>query len=200
VYRRGYYTDPFTDLLFNALLGFTLLFFIAIAMVNPESKRGVIDPKAEFIISATWPDQLPDDIDLWVEDPHGEIVSYLQRDAGWMHLDRDDRGEINDKVVIDGKEVVYPINQEIVTIRGAIPGEYTVNLYYYRAGQTGGVPVTLKVERVNPEFRLVFVDQITLEAEDVEVTAVRFTVTRNRELVGVNRLQRTLTPYQLVPE
>lgn len=200
MYRRGYYTDPFTDLLFNALLGFTLLFFITIALINLENKSGVIDPKAEFIISATWPENLPDDIDLWVEDPHGEIVSYLQRDAGWMHLDRDDRGEINDKVVIDGSEVIYPINQEIVTIRGAIPGEYTVNLYYYQAGQAGGVPVTLKVERVNPEFRLVFVEQIRLESVDAERTAVRFTITGDRELVNVNRLQRRLTPYELTPQ
>lgn len=202
MYGRGYYTDPFTDLLFNALLGFTLLFFVAIALINPENQTGVIDPKAEFIISATWPENLSDDIDLWVEDPYGDIVSYLQRDAGWMHLDRDDRGEINDKVVIDGSEVVYPINQEIVTIRGAIPGEYTVNLYYYREGRPGGagVAVTLKVERVNPEFRLVFVEQVFLESVDTEHTVVRFTVTKDRELVDVNRLPRTLTPYGLEPE
>lgn len=200
MYRRGYYTDPFTDLLFNALLGFTLLFFVTIALINPQKKSGQIDPKAEFIISATWPENLPDDIDLWVEDPHGEVVSYLQRDAGWMHLDRDDRGEINDRVVIDGNEVIYPINQEIVTIRGSIPGEYTVNLYYYQAGQPAGVPVILKVERVNPEFRLVFVDQVLLERVDTERTVVRFTVTPERELVDVNRLQRMLTPYALEPE
>ena len=203
MYRRGYYTDPFTDLLFNALLGFTLLFFVTIALINPHKKAGVIDPKAEFIISATWPENLSDDVDLWVEDPHGEIVSYLQRDAGWMHLDRDDRGEINDKVIIDGSEVIYPINQEIVTIRGTIPGEYTVNLYYYQAGQVDhaeGVPVTLKVERVNPEFRLVFVEQVMLDAVDTERTVVRFTVTVDRELVDVNRLPRMLTPYGLVPQ
>ena len=117
-----------------------------------------------------------------------------------MHLDRDDRGEINDKVVIDGSEVVYPINQEIVTIRGAIPGEYIVNLYYYREGRPGGVAVTLKVERVNPEFRLVFVEQVFLESVDTERTVVRFTVTKDRELVDVNRLPRTLTPYGLEPE
>ena len=28
--RRGYQTDPFTDLLFNALLGFTFLFLVAV--------------------------------------------------------------------------------------------------------------------------------------------------------------------------
>lgn len=199
-HSRQYITDPFTDLLFNALLGFTLLFFTAIALINPQKDSGVIDPKAEFIISATWPESLPDDIDLWVEDPYGEVVSYLKRDAGWMHLDRDDRGEINDKVMVDGEEVIYPINQEIVTLRGTIPGEYTINLYYYKAYAQTGVPVTLKVERVNPEFQLVFVRQVTMESEDVEKTVVRFTVTRERELVGINHTPRNLTPYRLEPQ
>lgn len=197
---RQYLTDPFTDLLFNALLGFTLLFFSTIALVNPQKHAGVVDPKAEFIISATWPENLADDIDLWVEDPYGEVVSYLQRDAGWMHLDRDDRGEINDTVVVDGEEVVYPINQEIVTLRGSLPGEYTVNLYYYQAYGAGGVPVTVKVERVNPEFKLIFVRQVLMESEDTEKTVVRFTVTADRRLISTNQIPRTLTPYKLEPQ
>ena len=40
-------SDPFTDLLFNALLGFTFLFLVAIMFMNPEAKSGIIDPKAE---------------------------------------------------------------------------------------------------------------------------------------------------------
>ncbi len=191
------FTDPFTDLLFNALLGFTFLFIVAVLFVNPIAKTGILDPKAEFIISATWPAHLADDIDLWVEDPHGATVSYLARDAGWMHLDRDDRGEVNDTVEIDGESVVYPINQEIVTLRGIITGEYVVNLYYYQAAGGAPVPVTVKVERVNPEFRLAFVDQVELRREDEERTVVRFTVTREREVKDINRLPKTLTPYAL---
>ena len=200
MYSSGYFTDPFTDLLFNALLGFTLLFFTTIALINPSKKSGAIDPKAEFIITATWPENLADDIDLWVQDPYGEVVSYLQRDAGWMHLDRDDRGEINDTVVIDGNEVIYPINQEIVTIRGSIPGEYIVNLYYYKASGSLPTPVTVKVERVNPEFQLAYVSQVTLETEDTEKTVVRFTVTSDNEIVNVNQIPRILTPYRLEPQ
>ena len=50
--------------------------------------------KAEYIITVDWDDSLEDDVDLWVRDPNGEIVSYLQKDAGWLHLDRDDRGVV----------------------------------------------------------------------------------------------------------
>ncbi len=194
---QRHFTDPFTDLLFNALLGFTFLFIVAVMFVNPIAKTGVLDPKAEFIISATWPEHLADDIDLWVEDPHGAKVSYLDRDAGWMHLDRDDRGELNDTVSIDGQTVVYPINQEIVTLRGIITGEYVVNLHYYKAAAGQPVPVTVKIERVNPEFRLTFVDQVVLAREDEERTVVRFSVTRDREVKNLNRLPKTLTPYAL---
>lgn len=192
-----YVTDPFTDLLFNALLGFTFLFLIAIMLVNPINKTGVIDPKAEFIITASWPDDRADDIDIWVEDPHGEIVSYLQRDAGWMHLDRDDRGEINDIVEIDGRKVVYPINEEIVTLRGTISGQYVVNVYYYRSVRGDSVPVTVKVERVNPEFKLAFVDQVVLERQNEEKTVVRFTVTSDRDIKDIRRTPKILTPYAL---
>lgn len=194
---RGYVTDPFTDLLFNALLGFTLLFLVAVLLVNPVARQGVLDPKAEFIISATWPEDRADDVDLWVEDPHGEVVSYLSRDAGWMHLDRDDRGELNDTVEIDGETKIYPINQEIVTLRGTITGEYVVNLYYYESASRQPVPVTVKVERVNPQFELTFVDQVVLQAVDEERTVVRFTITSGRDVIRVNRMQKTLTPYAL---
>ena len=50
--RHGrYYTDAFTDLLFNALLGFTLLFFITILFMNPIAKLGNAPLKAVFTIS-----------------------------------------------------------------------------------------------------------------------------------------------------
>ena len=41
--------DPFTDLLFNVLLSFTMLMFLAIIFMNPIPKTGVINPKAEYI-------------------------------------------------------------------------------------------------------------------------------------------------------
>jgi len=81
--QRSIGSDPFVDLLFNALLGFTFLFLIALMFINPQARKGRIDLKAEYIISVTWPDQLADDIDLWVQDPLGETASYLRKDAGW---------------------------------------------------------------------------------------------------------------------
>ena len=47
-----------------------------------------------------------------------------------MHLDRDDRGNVNDTIDFDGKTIDNPLNQEIVTIRVVVPGEYIVNVHY----------------------------------------------------------------------
>lgn len=192
-------TDPFVDLLFNALLGFTFLFLVSVMFMNPEARKGRVDLKAEYIISVTWPDHLADDIDLWVQDPIGETVSYLRKDAGWLHLDRDDRGEINDTIIVDGEERLYPINQEVVTIRGIIPGEYIVNLYYYTAAQPRPVEALVKVERVNPTLRTVFAEKVILAAQDQEHTVLRFTLDREAAFGNISRLQKTLTPYALEP-
>lgn len=192
-------TDPFIDLLFNALLGFTFLFLISVVFINPDSRNGRVNLKAEYIISVTWPEHMADDIDLWVQDPNGETVSYLRKDAGWLHLDRDDRGELNDTVIIDGREVVYPINQEVVTIRGIIPGEYIVNLYYYAAAQSAPVESLVKVEKVNPTLQTVFVEKTAMLEQDQEKTIIRFTLGRTGKIESMNRLPKRLSPYALDP-
>ena len=59
--------DAFTDLLFNALLGFAFMFFISFALIQKPLEDGNIESKAEFIISVEWDDYHPDDVDLIVE-------------------------------------------------------------------------------------------------------------------------------------
>lgn len=193
-------SDPFTDLLFNTLLGFTLLFFIAIIFMNPIAKLGNVNFKAEYIITVSWPEDQPDDIDLWVQDPYQETVSYLRKEAGWLNLDRDDRGDLNDTVMINGKKVVHPINQEVVTIRGIISGEYIVNLHYYQSVSNKPVRTVVKIEKVNPVLRLVFIDQLVLNKLDDEKTVLRFELDADGEIVSMNQLPKVLTPYRLDPE
>jgi hypothetical protein len=189
--------DPFTDLLFNILLGFTFLFFITMLFINPITKLGNINMKAEYIITVDWKDSLPDDIDLWVKDPNGEIVSYLKKDAGWLHLDRDDRGVVNDKIIIDGKEVIYPINREVVTLRGIIPGEYVVNLYLYDHKSNSPVEAKIIIEKVNPSLRLVFVGDVVLKNEDTELTITKFRLDSEGNFKSIYTANEILTPYSL---
>jgi len=196
-YRRPNNFDPFTDLLFNILLGFTFLFFITILFINPISKLGNVNLKAEYIITVDWQDNLPDDVDIWVQDPNGEIVSYLKKDAGWLHLDRDDQGIINDVVVINNKEVIYPINKEVVTLRGIIPGEYIVNLYLYEHKSKEPVEAKIIIEKVNPSLKLVYFNNTLLETKDTELTIARFNLDAKGDFTIGSLQKEILTPYEL---
>ncbi len=196
-YRTPNNFDPFTDLLFNILLGFTFLFFITILFINPISKLGNVNLKAEYIITVDWQDNLPDDVDIWVQDPNGEIVSYLKKDAGWLHLDRDDQGIINDVVIINNKEVIYPINREVVTLRGIIPGEYIVNLYLYEHKSKEPVEAKIIIEKVNPSLKLVYFNNTVLETKDTELTIARFNLDAKGDFTIGSLQKEILTPYEL---
>ncbi len=186
----------FTDLLFNALLGFVVMFVLAFLMINPVARSGAIDPKAEFLITLNWPDGRLEDVDLYVEDPLGELVWFRNREAGLMHLDRDDLGQLNDAIEVAGRRVINPINQETVSIRGIVPGEYVVNLHLYRAAGAGPVPATVKVEKLNPSVQLVFYGPVTLAEQGNERTAVRFLVGGDGRVLDVNQLPKSIVPLR----
>ena len=195
--RKSPKADPFIDLLFNSLLGFSFLFLVSLLFINPKADKAKVEKQAEYIITATWPQNLADDIDLWMRAPTGHTVSYIQKEVGWLNLERDDRGELNDTLIIDGKQEIHPINQEIITIRKRHAGEYIVNLYYYHAKSKKAIPVDIRIDRINPKYETVYRKTINLNKEDEETTAVRFTIKADGSVHKINQLPSTLTPYAL---
>jgi hypothetical protein len=184
--------DPFSVMLFKGLQVVAFLFFIALLVINPEAKTGKIDSKAEFLITASWPDNHPDDIDLYAEDPAGNIVWYHVREAGFMVLDRDDRGGLNNTIMVGGKRISSPIRQETVSIRGIVPGEYTINVNHYLATTGMPVPVSVKVEKVNPSLEVVHYDTLLLDHTGHERTAVRFRIADNGSVTDINYREKSL--------
>jgi hypothetical protein len=191
---------PFTDILFNALLGFAVMLFIAFALIKPDDKVGNINVKAEYLITVTWPDNLPDDIDTYVRDPQDNIVWYNTLDRGFLHLDRDDRGEYLDQVMVDGEKITFPLNQETVTLRGIIPGEYTVNVYNFLNPSNIAVPVSVKLEKLNPTVKVVFYESMNLMGVGDERTAIRFTLDAEGEVSNLNTIQDSLVEAVRAPK
>lgn len=186
--------DVFTDLLFNTLLGFAFMFALAFMLISTPKKSGDIESKAEVLITIRWADQHPDDVDALVEDPRGGLVWYHNRDSGLMHLDRDDRGVFADQINVNGVKVNNPINQETVTVRATQAGEYVVNLLHYKSNYSAPLPVTVKVEKLNPSVSVVYYDTIELTGSGDEKTAVRFTLDADGEVIDTNqRPKRLLT-------
>jgi hypothetical protein len=143
-------------------------------------------------VTMTWPDQHPDDFDMFVQDPIGNMVWYRRREAGFMLLDRDDRGGANDFIMVNGRKVLSPIRQETVSIRGIVAGEYTVNVYHFIAMGHEPVPVSVKVEKLNPTVQVVYYDTIMLQSAGTERTAVRFAIDGSGTVTDVNSREKSL--------
>jgi len=183
---------PFTDILFNVPLGLVFMVFTAFSLINPTAKTGIVDLKAELLITVTWPDNDPNDMDLYVEDSAGNIVWYHSKEAGLMHLDRDDRGNYRDTITVNGKQIQNPLNQETVTIRGIVPGEYVVNVNEFIASTPDKVPVSVKVEKLNPVATVIYYGTIEFDHKGQEETFVRFTLDADGQVSDVNTKSKSL--------
>ena len=191
---KNYYNPTtFHDLLMNSLLGFVLLFTIAILLINPVNKKADIESKAEVIVTVTWDQRCDSDVDTWIEDPLGNIVHFRQKDVGLMHLDRDDLGKANDVVYVDGQRIVFQYNQEVTSIRGFIPGEWVVNVHLYNKNTwKGPVIVNVRIDKLNPTARTVFISDVKLNEKGDEVTVTRFSMAADGTLSNWDDLPKQL--------
>lgn len=186
-------TDPFYDMLFNMLIAFVFCFVIAILAFNPNARKaGDVPAKAEFMVTVAWPDGNPNDVDAWVMEPGGKTLWFRQRDAGLLHLDRDDRGAKNSSVLVNGTAYTSAIRQEIVTLRGIVPGEYVVNAHYYDSADQQPVDVTVTVVKVNPQAEIVFTGTQQIPRKGDERTLVRFTLDDTGQVLALSTTPKTI--------
>lgn len=183
----------FLDLLFNMLLAFTALFVLAFAMMNQNKKMP--ESKGSYIVTVTWPQEFNDDIDTYVQDSEGQLVFFGSREAGLMHLDRDDLGHSNDKVQTQFGVIEYKENREVVTIRGTSPGEYCVNIHAYRRNSedTRPVEVTVQLDKVTPSYMPVVQKKVVISQSGEEKTLFRFKVDAKENVVSLNYDAKSLT-------
>lgn len=194
-YKNYHSNLSFLDLFLNTLVVFVFLFLISWLLINPVAKNKIIDTRSEFIITASWPDQSQDDVDLWIQDPLGNILFYARRDSEIMHLDRDDRGLINDIYVKkDGTKENIEINREVASIRGILSGEYTVNLHMFAKRDSTEIPVVVEIIKVNP-YELVHKQTIIMTSNNQEVTVVRFIIDRSGFVTSTNNFHKGLIDY-----
>jgi len=192
--HKTYYSNTaFLDLLFNTLVGFVFLFIMAFLLITPQKKQTGIETKAEYIITLTWFYDSDDDVDIWLEDPLGNILFFREKNVGLMHLDRDDLGTANDKIWLpDGSSVIYEYNQEIVTIRGFIPGEWVLNVHMYKKKDIKPITVEVKMEKLNPSVITVIYKKFSMSKQWQEITIKRFILNNDGEIIDMNELPKKL--------
>ena len=184
----------FTDLLFNLVIGFVYLFVIAFILINPVAKKGDVIKKAEYMIVLEWNHEYNDDVDLWVKDPAGNVVSFLQKSKGLMHLEKDDLGYSNDVYVKGSKQQIIYLNREVLTLRGTLEGEYQVMAHVYnrkftmvdgtaRQDLPGFLEIT--VIKINPYVETYYAKVPYIETGQ-NISLVRFSVGADDAYLGHN--------------
>jgi len=197
--KRNYHTNmAFLDLLFNTLLCFAALFVLSFILINPSKKENNIKAKADFMITVTWNKDLDDDVDTYVEDPVGNLVAFMRREEGLMHLDRDDLGHRNDTINTPNGPIEYKENREIVTLRGFVPGEYVVNVHMYMKREKAPTEVMIVLEKLNP-YMIIMAKNVILTTNGQEDTAFRFVVDSEGVVTKVNELKKTLVKSKVGP-
>lgn len=191
-------TLAFTDLLFNVLIGFAFLFIIAFILINPITEEANIEAKAEFMVIMEWDERSHYDVDLWMQDPNRTIVGFPNRDAGWLHLDRDDLGHSNDTIMLaNGEQKTIWINREIMTVRGITSGEFIVNIHLYsmKGHNKGPVDVNVQILKINP-YSEIHSSVTTLKHNRQEETVLRFKVDEQGRVVSKNKLPKRFAGKQ----
>ena len=194
---RNYRSNvAFIDLLFNLLVGFTSLFIIALLLINPVAKTGKIEPEVELIITTEWDKDSNNDFDIWVKGPNGPAVGYSRKDIGYIVLNRDDIGINNDSYFSNGKRIILRDNREAVEIRGIVPGEYIVNLHFYRLDEkttkvSYSEPVIVQLLDIRP-FTVAIDEIVVLPGELAEITAFTFRVDADGNIYGIKVRPNTI--------
>jgi hypothetical protein len=171
----------------KALLVFCVVMFV---MISPQQKKDDgIKPKAEYIISVTWPVDLDYDVDVWVRDPDDKVVWYGGKEKDFLNLERDDLGASKMQVTLSGTVVTASVAEEIVTVRGFKEGEYVINVHLYRAGRSykendaiKPALVHTKITRMNPSVAVIYETDTVLNTVRQESHVVRFSMAQDGRL------------------
>ena len=71
-------------------------------------------------------------------------------------------------------------------------GDYAVNVYHYTNPTAAAVPVTVKVEKVNPRLSVIYYDTLLLTKKGDEKTVVRFSMDKDGAISNINTVPVSL--------
>jgi hypothetical protein len=170
-----------------------VLSVVIVAVAPKTPAQAGVPEKAEYLLSAEWSVDIDADVDIWLIPPSKRPVFYGSRDVGCAKLDSDYRGFIDEWITLaDGSKVKVDAAKEIISLRCIEPGRYDlgVNLYAFRAdgmAKAGtllerGVKVHVEIIVVNPNVRVLYAKDVTLDRVGQTINVESFELSRERGL------------------
>ena len=142
---------------------------------NHALSKGNVEQKAEFIAILEWGDNSRSDVDLWVRNPHGDIVNFRNRDKGLISLDRDDMGSNNVVLAADGQAITSTTRREMASVRAIMPGQHVVNVMLYALRDKPPIQAKVQIIKLNP-YQVVAERTVPLTTPGEERTIASFDV------------------------
>lgn len=204
------FRTAYIDLLLNVLTGIIFLFLLTTMMIQSKKQDEGIKRDAQYVIVAEWPDGMDCDVDLWVQDPNGNAVWFNRKDYDMMHLERDDLGFRNDFVKDKAGNIIAEVkkNSETWVLRGLMPGEFYVSVHLYSCrydnlsflpmplGFPVEVPVKVELVKLNPNYKVLVTERVTLRKIWEETTPFNFTLDANGDFISTDKTQHRLVRVQ----
>jgi hypothetical protein len=170
-----------------------VLSVVIVAVAPKTPAQAGVPEKAEYLLSAEWNVDIDADVDIWLIPPSKKPVFYGSRDVGCAKLDSDYRGFIDEWITLaDGSKVKVDAAKEIISLRCIEPGRYDlgVNLYAFRAdgmAKAGtllerGAKVHVEIIAVNPNVRVLYAKDVTLDRVGQAINVESFELSRERGL------------------
>lgn len=187
---------PFVDVLFTFLLVFVCITMLLNVKIQTDS-LGYQQQNAVYLIVLNW--QGNADLDLWGRDPQSRIVSFHRREGGdgsLMSLNRDCLGASTTEIG-EGGQVVNPVNEEIISIRGTFTGEYIFNVHAYDLKRSPP-PVKAKVKLIkNKPYKVIVEKEKEFYSTGDEQTFFRVLLDGKGEITDINDLPFSLTKEKI---
>lgn len=185
----------FCDLLFAVLN-------VVIVQASPtHAAANGVRQKAEILATIEWSVDIDADADIHMIGPSKHPVFYGSRDVGCATLDRDNRGFLNSIITLaDGTQTKVESDKETIAIRCVEPGRYDLaaNLYGYRVDNVAqsdrrdlGLKVHVEIIGLNPNVRVLFAKDVTLDRMGQTVNWASFDMARDGSITLV---EPPLTP------
>ncbi len=191
---------PTVDFLLGLVVVFVVLFQLSLVVANDDAakaKQEHLKNASLYLIKMSWPEDSDDDADLYVGDPAHHLVFFKTMQSGLLSLDRDDTGRGSNTFSLpDGRKVTSAWNEERVTIRGIIEGEYIVNVHMYRKSSSAPTKVEVSLYKTDSSADIMVHQKVvTLSAERQEETAFRFTLTKDGNVLDINELPKSFVGH-----
>lgn len=180
------------DLLFNLLLIFVCLFFISFLQIREKKKNENLKYKSNIVITMSW--KTNNDMDLWLLLPDGRKVGYPSREQPPAHLDVDIvRWK---KFEYNGQKFSTKNNEEVISIRDILPGEYTINVHYYNNNNYGSDPIKVQILVQDIQnSKIIYAGSKIISQPRSETHFVKFTVLKEKGGYSISNIYTDRPTY-----